>query len=170
MPPELKTHLRKELTSPHHQTEGVSGLKVGVANTRASMICLSNKDCFLPGTCRVDEAKTKLGGIAGGLQICSRGKTSFEMITQTGKVQKIIRTTCHVPDIPINLFPPQGIMRNNTDGWFKTNGANTAFEFADGTTVDVGFDPVMRLPMIHMFDDADKAAEDLETALCTCMS
>ena len=52
----------------------------------------------------------------------------------------------------------------------QTNGAKAALTFADGMTDDVGFDPVTRLPMIHMFDDADRAAENLETALHACVS
>ena len=45
------------------------------------------------------------------------------------------------------------------------NGAKAALTFTDGMKVDVGFDPATRLPMIHMFDDAERAAESLETAL-----
>ena len=74
-------------------------------------------------------------------------------------MKKATRDAFHVPDIPIDLIPPQVIMRNNKDGWFRTNGAKAVLTFADGMEVDVGFDPVTRFPMIHMFDDADSIVE-----------
>ena len=39
LPVELKKHLRNELSSPHHQTEGAPGLTVGVVDSGASVIC-----------------------------------------------------------------------------------------------------------------------------------
>ena len=69
LPFELKKRLRNELSSPHHQTEGVPGLKVGVVDSGASAICRGSKDSFLPGTHGADLTETKQGGIAGGLDI-----------------------------------------------------------------------------------------------------
>lgn len=111
-----------------------------------------------------------IGGIAGGLNIAGEGLVELQVLTRKGRVKKLTRPATNVPDIPVNLIPPQVIMRNNNDGFFNVNGEQAMFEFADGEQVATGFDPITKLPMLHFFADVDKPGEALETALHTCVA
>ena len=69
LPSALMQRVREDLAATSRSEESIAGLEVGIADTGASAICLSDKAKFVPGT-HVEEASTaKLGGIAGGLSI-----------------------------------------------------------------------------------------------------
>ena len=102
-----------------------------------------------------------MGGISCGLRVIGKGKTQFEFVTAKGKIIRIVRDAHHVPDLPVDLVPPQRLMRTAQDGWFKINGDKAMLEFRNGNTVSTPFDPVTRLPMFHTFVDANKAALEL---------
>ena len=70
----------------------------------------------------------------------------------------------------MDLVPPQTLMRNSNDGWFKINGEKAVLEFTNGDIVNVPFDPLTSLPMIYYFDDIDAAATKLETSLYSCLT
>ena len=170
LPEKLKERLKSDLTQNPRELEGVPGLQISVADSGASAICMKSKDDILPGSHVELETPLCLGGIASGLAIKGKGKTSFEFITTKGKTMKITRDAFHVPDLPVNLVPPQKLMQTSQDGWFKMNGEKALLEFNGGHMVHVPFDPVTSLPMFYSFHDVDAAAENLEVALYSCVT
>lgn len=168
----LKENAREHLEASdlHQLQHEIAGLHIGATDIGASVICPQEESRFIPGTCVVSTEVKKLGGIAGGLKIAGKGICQFQMATRKGKVQKATRPASHVPDISMDLIPPLVVARNRKDGWLKINGEQAMFEFANGGHVNVGFDPMAKLPMVHFSDNADKAAQDLETALHSCVA
>lgn len=104
----------------------------------------------------------------GGLKIAEKRLVKLQMATRKDSVQKMTCPASHVPDIPMDLIPLQVIVRNRKGRWFKTNGEQAMFEFANKHHVNVDFDPATKLPILHFFDDVNKAAQELETALHSC--
>ena len=125
---------------------------------------------MLPGTYEELNKSINLGGIASGLEIMGKGKTTFELISTEGKKITLIREAYYAPGLPVDLVPPQKLMRTSTDGWSKMNGEKAQLEFRDGKIVSLPFDPVTSLPMLYSFENVDKAAEQLETSLYSCIS
>ena len=62
-----------------------------------------------------------MGGITGGLEVVSEGMVSFKFVTTSCQQIKMQREAKHVPGLPVDLVPPQKLMRNHQDGWFKIN-------------------------------------------------
>ena len=118
-------------------------------DTGASAICMKSKRSMIPDSYEELQKPIALGGIASGLEITGKGKTAFELISTAGKKIRIVRDAYHAPDLPVDLVPPQKIMRNSSDGWFKINGEKGVLEFAGGEIVSVPFDPLKSLPMIY---------------------
>ena len=166
----LRSVLRADLAHNPRELEGIPGLKTAVADTGASSICRIKKEDFVPGSYAVLVKPIEMGGIAGGLKVVGKGKTQFEFVTAKGKIIRIARDAYHVPDLPVDLVPPQKIMRTAKDGWFKINGDAARLEFRNGNVISAPFDPVTRLPMFHTFVDASKAALELETSLYSCVT
>ena len=92
------------------------------------------------------------------------------MVSTAGKIVTKDCEVHFVPGLHVDLVPPQVVVKNAREGWFKVNGEMAVLEFADGSIVTVPFDSVTRLPMFHFFDDAKAAAESLETALHACVT
>ena len=76
----------------------------------------------------------------------------------------------HVPDLPVDLVPPQKLMRTEHDGWYQINGMCAEMVFWTGEVVSTPFDPVTSLPMIQSFLDAGKVAQMFETSLYSCVT
>ena len=99
-----------------------------------------------------------------------KGKTTFEFVSEKGKVITMTSNAHHVPELPVDLVPPQKLMQKMSDGWFKINGERAMLDFKRGDAINVPFDPATGLPMFHFFDDADCAAKELETCLFSCVT
>ena len=167
---ELKAKVRNDLAWYPRELEGVPGLKVAVCDSGASAICKKDKNDFLPGTYKKLDTPKTMGGIAGGLEVLGEGMVSFDFVSKRGKRIKMQREAKHVPGLPIDLVPPQKLLRNDQDGWFKINGERAVLECKNGGSVQVPFDPVTNLPMLYWFEDADKAAKQLELSLYSCVT
>ena len=157
----MKTRVRNDLAWYPQELEGVPGLKVAVCDSGASSICKRDKCAFIPRTYKKYDTPKTMGGIAGGLELVGEGMVSFEFITTSGQRIKIQREAKHVPGLPVDLVPPQKLMRNHHDGWFKINGEQAILECKNGGSIQVPFDPVTSLPMLYWFDNVDEAAKQL---------
>ena len=125
---------------------------------------------FLPGTHTEFKSHIQLDGIAGRSEVVGKGKTLFEFVTTKGKVIRVVREANRVPGLPVDLVPLQAIMRTAKDGWFRINGESAQLVFANGNIVNVPFDASTNLPMLHSFEDATAAAQQLETCLHSCVT
>ena len=108
--------------------------------------------------------------LLGGLEVIGEGMVSFEFVTTSGQRIKMQREAKHVPGLPVDLVPPQKLMRNLYDGWFKINGEQALLECKNGGSIQVPYDPVTSLPMLYWFDNVDEAAKQLETCLYSCVT
>ena len=159
---ELRHNIMNDLAMNPRDCGDIPGLSVGFMDTGCSAICQKKMRDIVSGTFESLENPLDLGGIAGGLKVLGRGKTKFEFVTSDGNTICLTRDCYYVPDLAIDLIPPQKIMRDASDGWFKINGHAARLEFRDGSVVSVPFDPVTSLPMLYSFDSVEKAAEQME--------
>ena len=104
------------------------------------------------------------------MAIVGKGKTRFEFVTSKGKTVTLTRDAFHAPDLPVDLIPPQCLVHNSTEGWFKVNGETAYLELHNGACIQAPFDPAMCLPMFYSFIHAQKAAKQLETCLYSCFT
>ena len=148
IPDALKKRIRSYLTT-HPRNEGISALKLAMVDSGANAICMKSRTSLLPDSYEELATPITLGGIASGLEITGKGKTAFEFISTKGKKIRVIRDAYCTPGLPVDLVPPQRIMRNSEDGWFKINGVCTVLEFNDGEKVNVPYDPLTSLPVSY---------------------
>ena len=99
-----------------------------------------------------------------------KGELNMEFLDTKGGIKRIQREVYHAPNVPVDLLPPQAIMRNGKYGWLRINGEHAQLQFRDGSLVNVPTNPVTRLPMFVTFDNIDQAAEQLETSLYSCVT
>ena len=89
----------------------------------------------------------QLDGIADGLIVVGKGVESEEMVTTDGKITVKECEMHHTPGLPIDLVPPQKLMKPVNDGQFKINGEKVLLGFSDDSPVSAPFNPEARLPM-----------------------
>ena len=82
---------------------------------------MKSKDSILPNTYEELNKPINLGGITSNLEIIVKGKTVFEFVSTKGKKIRLIRDAYYAPGLSVNLVPPQKLMGNSNDGWFKIN-------------------------------------------------
>jgi hypothetical protein len=165
----LKNRVKSDLAT-YPRNEGISTLKLAVVDTGASAICMKSKTSMIPGSYEELSKPIALGGISSGLEIIGKGKAAFELISSRGKKIRVVRYAFCAPGLPVDLVPPQRLMRTSEDGWFKINGEGAGLEFKDGEKVNVPYDPLTSLPMIYYFNDIDAAVIKLETSLHSCVT
>ena len=170
LPQILKQQIREDLSANSRDLLNIKGIHTSVADTGSSSGLIADKARFKLGSYVLLDKPVMVGGIAGGLQVIGKGDLKMEFLDNKGRVKKITRQVYHAPDVPVDLLPPQLIMRNSRDGWFRINGEEASLEFQDGSVVKVPTDSVTRLPMFVTFDSVDEAAQQLETSMYSCVT
>ena len=140
-----------------------------VCDTGASKISTNDINDFVAGTYNESQNQQVMKGIAGGLTIKGRGIVEFQVIDHHGIVQTLKGEGLLIEELPCRLVPPQIVMPNDDIGYYRINGTGGKFVFNNnhgevGTPLDQS-----GLPSITLFKDADKAAEQLETAMYSCV-
>ena len=143
IPDGMKGLLRAELAHNAPELEGVPGVKTAVADTGASSWCTADKRSIL--NCQELTKKMQLDGFSGGLAVVGKDIKRVEMVTMDGKIKVKECEIHHVPGLPVDLVPPQMVMKTSREGWFKINGEKALLEFSDGSSVAAPFDPITRL-------------------------
>ena len=123
--------MRAELAHNAQELHGVPGVRKAVADTGASSWCTSDEESILPGTYQKFDRPIKLGGIAGELDVIGKGVKRVEMVSTRGKILTKEFEVHVVPGLHVDLVPPQVVVKNAREGWFKVNGERAALEFAD---------------------------------------
>jgi hypothetical protein len=143
----------------------------GVVDSGATSFSTSEETDFKPGTFVKCETKQVMKGIAGGLEISGKGQVEYEVIDHHGVVQYIEGPGLLIKKLPCRLIPPQRIMTDDSEGYYRINGEGGKFVFANNSgQVKTPFHPSSNLPMITLFEDIRRTSELLETSLHSCIT
>ena len=112
----------------------------------------------------------KLSGIGSGIKIKGKGVVRYELLDSKGRVRPIEREAMHAPALPVRLIPPQAIFPSGSKGQCVVADGKMTWHFGNGQVVPIDINPVTRLPEIRVFQDVDKAAEQLDQALLSCIT
>ena len=110
----LKENLIKELMNNDE-------LITGILDTGSSLICTSHKSDFKEETLKPLKESKKMGGIAGNLEITHSGITNYQTIDTNGRIVQLEREGYLIPGLPVRLLPPQKLVRDENDEWYKIN-------------------------------------------------
>ena len=109
-------------------------------------------------------------GIAGGLQIKGQGTVNYEVVNHHGVLQTILGSGLLIEDLPCKLIPPQCVMLNNDNGYYKINRARAKFVFANNNgEVETPISQSTNLPTITMFRDVKSSSERMAVAMYLCV-
>ena len=143
-----------------------------VCDSGASTFAASAESDFAKGTLVRTEGDTqRIQGIAGGLKMQGRGQCRFEVLDHHGHKQVITGEGILLEELHCRLIPPQKIMADDDEGYFRINGKGAQLVFANNNgKVQTPIDPKSGLPMLTMFHNIDDAAEKLEVAMHSCVA
>ena len=96
-------------------------IQTGIINSGSSMLYTPYEDSFLPETFQPLLKQKKMNGIVGGLKIAHTEMTNYEMIDTRGRLVKLKRKGYLIPGLPHQLLPPQNLVRDEYNKWYKMN-------------------------------------------------
>ena len=143
----------------------------GVVDSGATTFSTFDKDDFEEGTYVPSEKETVMKGIAGGLKISGQGTVRYEVLDHHGVTQHITGIGLHIEGLPCRLIPPQKVMPTKDNGYYRINGDEAKFVFANNSgQVETPLDPTNNLPTITLFRNVEKASQQLATSLYACVA
>ena len=143
----------------------------GVVDSGASTFSTFDRDDFEEGTYVPSEGETVMKGIAGGLKISGQGTVRYEVLDHHGVTQYITGTGLHIEGLPCRLIPPQKVMPTKEDGYYRINGDEAKFVFANNSgQVVTPIDSTNNLPTITLFRSVEQSSQQLATSLYACVA
>ena len=141
---------------------------MAIADTGCSGVATPCRDDFI--TYEELSEPRSLSGIGSGIQIKGKGVVRYELLDSKGRVRPIEREAMHAPDLPVRLIPPQAVFPAGSVGQCVVADGRMTWHFRNGQVVPIDINPATRLPEIRLFRNVDKAAEQLDTALLSCVT
>ena len=120
---------------------GKINLSTGICDTGSSLICSPFAKDFKKDSLKPIEKKRSMNGIAGELQITHAGITNYQTIDTEGRIVSIQKQGFLVPGLPARLIPPQKLMRNDQNEWYKINNKHEVLKFIGGQKVKTSMNP-----------------------------
>ena len=111
-----------------------------------------------------------MAGIAGSLEITHSGITNYQTIDTMGRIVNIERVGYLIPGLPVCLLPPQKLMKDEDDEWYRINDKRAELQFKDRKIVKTPINLKSNLPYIFLFQNVDESLEAINTSLYNCIS
>ena len=147
-----------------------NSMSTAIIDSGCSMMCTPHGDDFKTNTLKPLKQKITMGGISGKLLVTHNGITDYTTIDTEGRLVSIQREGYLIPGLPTRLFPPQKLMNDLHDEWYKINNKRAELQFRNNQIVRTPYDQRSKLPYIFLFKKVDETLESINTSLYSCIT